>query len=90
VESPYAGPPEGVPTQKTTDRFYRGYCVTTPALAGVLDEYRSKRAQLMAIVANEPRLNDHFRSKATRFLQDFFDILDDPGKTERMLTKHCR
>lgn len=90
VDSPYAGPPEGIPVERTTDRFYRGYCISTAALPGVIDEYRAHRAEMTAIVSSETRLTPPLREKALRFLDGFFALLDDPARVQREIVKHCR
>jgi hypothetical protein len=90
VDAPYAGPPPGLPIDKNTDRYYRGYCVSTGELPSVIDEYRARRADMMTLINSEPHLNPQFRAKAARFIDGFFTLLDDPGRVQRELIKHCR
>jgi hypothetical protein len=90
VDSPYAGPPEGIPVERTTDRFYRGYCISSGEIASVADEYRAHRAQMMAIINGESRLTAPFRDKTLRFMDAFFVVLDDPARLQRDIVKHCR
>ena len=90
VDAPSAGPPPGVPIDKNTDRYYRGYCVSTGELPSVIDEYRARRADMMTLINTEPHLNPQFRAKAARFIDGFFALLDDPGRVQRELIKHCR
>jgi hypothetical protein len=90
VDSPYAGPPVGIPTTKVTDRFYRGYCISTPEMPAVIEEFRSHRAEMMAIINGEARLNGSYRGKTTRFLEGFFNLLDDPARVQKQIVGHCR
>ena len=90
VDSPYAGPPEGIPVERITDRFYRGYCVSTPEIAAVIGEYRAHRAEMMAVINGEARLTPQFRDKTLRFLDSFVALLDDPARVQREIVKHCR
>jgi hypothetical protein len=91
VDSPYAGPPEGIRSvNRTTDRFYRGYCITTGEVPSVIEEYRAHRAAMMAVIDGEPRLKANFRSKAARFIDGFFTLLDDPERVQSQIVKHCR
>jgi hypothetical protein len=90
VDSPYAGPPEGIPVDRVTDRYYRGYCASAGGIASVVDEYRAHRADMLAIINNEARLTSEFRAKTARFMDAFFALLDNPGQVQRELVKHCR
>jgi hypothetical protein len=90
VDSPYAGPPPQVPVEKVTDRYYRGYCFTTAQTPSVVEEYRAKRADMLALINGEPHLNASFRAKTVRFMNAFFAVLDDPARAQRDIIKHCR
>ena len=90
VDSPYATPPEGMPVERTTDRYSRGYCASTGEIASVIDEYRARRADMMALVNGEARLTPPFRDKTARFMDGFFALLDDPARVQREIVKRCR
>jgi len=90
VDPPYAGPPEGFPIDRLTDRFYRGYCVSSGEIASVAEEFRAHRAQMMALIDNEPKLGQAFRTKTDRFMDGFFAVLDDPARLGREVVRHCR
>lgn len=90
VDSPYAGPPEGIPIEKVTERFFRGFCAFSGEIPAVADEYRARRAEMKALIDNQPQLTAHFRDKADRFMDGFFDILDDPARMQSQLVRHCR
>jgi hypothetical protein len=90
VDSPYAGPPEGIPVDRVTQRYYRGYCVSTAEIAAAVDEYRARRGDMMATINGETRLTPPFRDKAVGFLDSFFALLDDPARVQREIVKHCR
>ncbi|MGA0603416.1 hypothetical protein ACO2Q3_22095 [Caulobacter sp. KR2-114] len=90
VDSPYADAPEGIPVARLTDRYYRGYCVSTPEMAAVADEFRAQRAAMTALIQTEPRLNAAFRGKALSFMDRFFAVLDDPVRYKREVVTHCR
>ena len=91
VDSPYAGPPEGdLPISSVTERLYRGYCVSSGEIPSIIAEFRAHRAEMMALVNGDPRLNARFRGKTVRFLDGFFSTVDDPGKVQSMIIKRCR
>jgi hypothetical protein len=90
VDSPYAGPPPSLPVTKLTERLYRGYCVSSDDIPAVVEEYRAHRAQVMALINREPRLNDGFRNKTARFIDGFYAVLDDPQRVQKNIVGHCR
>ncbi len=90
VDAPYSGPPVGIPTNKVTDRYYRGYCTSTREVPAVVEEFRGHRAEMMAMINGEPRLNPEFRAKTVRFMEGFFAVLDDPARVQRQIVGHCR
>lgn len=90
VDAPYAVVPEGLKVTSVTDRLYRGYCVSAGQMPAVIDEFRGKRAEMMAVINGDPRLNPRFRAKAARFMEGFFAVLDDPAKVDAQIVKKCR
>jgi hypothetical protein len=90
VDSPYAGPPPGFSIDRVTERVYRGYCASGPQMGAVIDEFRSHRDQMLALVDAEPHLDAAFRAKTERFLNGFFAVLDDPARVQREIIQHCR
>lgn len=91
VDAPYALTPSSIPSlTKVTERYYRGYCVTTGEVPAVIDEFRAHQGEMLALVGGEARLTPKFRDKATHFLDTFFTLLDDPGRVQTQIIKHCR
>jgi hypothetical protein len=90
VDSPYAGPPEGISVAKVTDRVYRGYCASSAELPAIIAEYRAHRAEMMGLIENEPRLTANVKTKTTRFMDGFFAVLDDPDKVQKQIIAKCR
>jgi hypothetical protein len=90
VDSPYAGPPPGIPTEKVTDRYFRGYCPEGAEILSVAQEYLARRADMKALIDNQPGLTETFRDKTDRFMDGFFDVLNDPARLQSQLVRHCR
>lgn len=90
IDAPYSGVPEGIPINRLTDRYFRGYCESSGEIAAVIEEYRARRAEMMAVINGEARLNPSFRAKSTRFLEGFFTLLDDPARVQSQIVRHCR
>jgi hypothetical protein len=90
VDSPYAEPPEGLDVSNVTHRLYRGYCASNDEIPSVVAEYRAHRAEITAVVASEPRLDEKFRAKALKFLDGFFATINDPASVRSEILKVCR
>ncbi len=90
VDAPYSGPPVGIPVESVTDRYYRGYCASSDEMVSVVGEFRAHRGEMTAMINGQPGLTPKFRTKAIRYVDDFFAILDDPGKVQSQIVKHCR
>ena len=91
VDAPYASPPASIADlDSVTQRYYRGYCASNGEVASVAAEYSAHRDQMLALIANDPVLTQGFKDKTTRYLGDFFEILNDPSRLQRMVINHCR
>jgi hypothetical protein len=90
VDSSYASPPPSLSIGRTTDRVYRGYCVSNGEIASAAQEFRDRRPEMTALIEAEPRLNADFRAKTIRFLNGFFAVLDDPARIQREILRRCR
>jgi len=90
VDAPYAVPPEQLKVTSVTQRLYRGYCVSTDQMPAVIAEYKAHKAEMMAVIESDPRLNATFKGKTTRFLDGFFTLLDDPARVDSQIVKKCR
>jgi hypothetical protein len=90
VDGPDALPPEGFRLEKTTERFFRGYCAMSAEVPSVAQEYLSRRADMKALIDNEPQLTASFRAKTERFMDGFFATLADPARLQSQLIRHCR
>jgi hypothetical protein len=90
VDAPYAVAPESLRVNGVTDRLYRGYCVSSGEMPAVIEEFRGRRAEMMTLISDHPRLNPRFRAKAARFMDGFFAVLDDPARVQAQIIKKCR
>jgi hypothetical protein len=90
VNAPYATPPAGIRIPSVRTRYYRGYCRHNDQVRVAAELYRSRRAQLFAVIDGEARLPEARRRAAHRYLDDFFAILDDPARFNSQIIEHCR
>lgn len=90
VDAPYAGPAPGIPIERVTERYFRGFCAMSPEIPVVAQEYLARRADMKAVIDNQPQLTTRFRDKTDRFMDGFFDVLTDSGRVQSQLVRHCR
>lgn len=90
VNAPYATPPPNVHVANVRTRYYRGYCSLNAHMPAVLERFRAHRAALYAIIDGETRIPDARRQAAHRYLDSFFEIIDNPTAFSAQVTEHCR
>jgi hypothetical protein len=90
VNAPYAIPPESLGVANVRTRLYRGLCRHNDQLPAAIEHFRSRRGALYAVIDGEMRLTEARRSRARGYIEDFFEILDDPARVERQLVQRCR
>lgn len=91
VNAPYAVPPAQLTAvHNVVTRYYRGYCRNNDQLPAVIEEFRSHRAAIAALIAGEERLPEGRRRTAQNFIDAFYATLDDPRRVQSQLVEHCR
>jgi len=90
VDAPYAAPPENSGVYSVRTRRYRGFCSTNEQARAFAASLVPRRAALMAILDQTPRLSDRTRGRADDYLGDFFDQIATPAKTGEMLATCLR
>jgi hypothetical protein len=90
VDAPYATPPDSIPVRNVRTRYYRGLCIHNNQLPAAMEAFRSRRAALNAVVANEARLSEARRRTAQRYIDEFFELIDNPARVERDIIQRCR
>ncbi|HKL51273.1 MAG TPA: hypothetical protein VJ908_08900 [Wenzhouxiangellaceae bacterium] len=90
VDAPYAVPNEALRITRVTQRLFRGFCLHNATLQAARAEFLDTRRAIEMIVETEPRLQSRYRSRAIRYLGDFFDVAEDDVRFERAITDACR
>jgi hypothetical protein len=90
VNTSYAIPNERLPIKEVTERLFRGFCVHNGTLPAAREEFLGHRAAILALIEQEPRLEESRRRQAIRYVQAFYEVLDDPGRFARELSGRCR
>lgn len=90
ADAPYAGVPAGLPIDNVRTRLYRGLCRHNDQLPAAIETFRSRRTQINALIAGESRLTEGKRREAQRYIDDFFEMIENPARVQSQLIQRCR
>jgi len=90
VNAPYASPPSYIPIRFVRTRYYRGLCQPTSNLDDAIATMRSKREAITALFENTKELEQKRKKKTLAFIDEFYEILDDPKKFKTEILGRCR
>ena len=92
VGAPYAQPNPKYPIRRVGIRYYKGLCADNDLLPATLDLFRDKREAIFAVIDELeplPGAGAIAARNARRYIDDFYDILDDPDEVEDNLVARC-
>ncbi len=90
VDTDYAAPPENLPIRDVRQRLFRGFCEHNGGLPTARDLFLAREEDLKRVIESETRLSSGNRRKASRYLDDFFRVLNDDDLFQRLITEECR
>jgi len=90
VDAPYALPPDGLKQRSVRDRLFRGFCRPPPYLDNAVAALRAARENIYALVRDLQQLDEKNRRQVLRFVDSFYEILDDPKQYQNEIAGACR
>lgn len=90
VDASYAMPAPQLRLRSVTQRLYRGFCVPPAVLEATLAKYRANYEALLAIAGDTTHVRENDAADSVAYLEEFFDIIDDPRKLQREIIDDCR
>ena len=51
---------------------------------------QSKREDFLALIESTEHLDDNLREKNLAYIEEFFEIIDDPELTSEQIVRRCR
>ena len=90
VNASYARPDESLNIRNVRQRVFRGFCRPDFDAAPLRARFRELRPAFEETAEGVPWLDEDNRKRVREYLGDFYEVLDDPGRTERNLTRACR
>jgi hypothetical protein len=89
VNPPYGGPSRTFGLASVKDRLYRGPCRTADEIEPLLAEFRSKKEAVLQLYADQKDLDRNSKQDMKAYVEEFFDIITDKGRTKRKLVDTC-
>jgi hypothetical protein len=90
VGAPYAKPAPELKLSSTLQRRYRGYCVEDMGeFTETFDFYNNLKEDIYAIYTKNQLLEEKYIKKTTKFLDNFFETINDPKKAKLAFTYPC-
>jgi hypothetical protein len=95
VDARYARPDASLPIRSVRDRFFRGVCpdqLNRPpeAYATVFQAFQNKKEEIYDLWRYQEGLTEDRREETLEYLDDFYEVLDDPRKIQRQMMENCR
>ena len=82
-------PPANLSIRRVTQRVYRGYCAQNDVSGVAVARVIAKKEALLTEIEQTP-LPERKRAHVERFVDGFFQVVEDPVRVERRLVGRCR
>ncbi|MCH5375309.1 MAG: hypothetical protein JJ992_15160, partial [Planctomycetes bacterium] len=92
VNAPYAEPNPKYPINSVRRRFYKGLCSNNDILPETLEVFRHRRADMYRAIDSISDYGVHAAraaSSTARYLDGFFDTINDPERVRERLIERC-
>ena len=89
VDAPYAEPNPRFRIRRVTQRLYRGRCDYIDNLPTTIRLFQENRQAIYALIDQQEQLEDSTRKKTRKFVDRFFDVIDNPKKVRREIESQC-
>jgi len=90
VNAHYAAPPAELKVRTVRQRLFRGFCAHNVTIPQAVERFQDKKPEIMALFENDPNLTDKNRANTIKYIEDFYEIIDNPKKLEKNITDKCR
>ena len=89
VDAPYAVANERFRIRSVRQRVYRGRCVNNEFVQTSLKRFRDRRDAIYELVDGQDGLDSRVRKQIIRYIDDFYELIDDPRDVERKIINKC-
>ncbi len=90
INARYATPDARLGTRTVRERVFRGLCRTDVDYAPIYQMFNERKEDFYGLYRNLEPLDEKRREKALEYLDGFYEVINDPGKLDRQMTRACR
>jgi len=90
VNAHYAAPPAELKVRTIRQRLFRGFCAHNATLPQAVERFQNKKPEILALFNDDPNLTDKTRANTLKYIEDFYEIIDNPKKFKKNITDKCR
>lgn len=88
IKTSYASPAPSLGIRSVRQRVFRGRCQNLKHLDESIAKFNELRPQIEAAL-NPPELDKRSRKKALKYIDDFYEIINDPKKRKKEIEDDC-
>ena len=89
VDARYATPNPRFKLRNVRQRLYRGRCKNNEHLPASLQTFQDKRDEIFALLDTQEELTPAVRKKITSYIENFYDVIDNPRMVQKYLLRKC-
>ena len=89
VSTPYAVHHETLNLSSVSVRYYQGWCHTPEEVANALKVFRDQKEKILDMSNHIQGFNERSIKQTRDYLEEFFDIIENPKKLENQIIEHC-
>jgi hypothetical protein len=90
VSTKYSIPDPRLGIRSVKERLYRGPCKEPEELAAFFGPYRQNKDAILKLYADQAGLDGRYRADATKWLTEWFKLLESPRDAKWMFKENCR
>ena len=90
VDARYATPDESLDIRNVRQRQYRGICRPREEIDATLEVFQEKKESIYSLYRSQEGLEERTLEDTIDYLDDFYEIIDDPGKVRGRIERDCR
>ncbi len=95
VDARYANPDASLDIRSVRDRLFRGFCPedmnrSAEDYEAIYEEFRQKKDELYDLWRNQEGMEEDRVERTLDYLDDFYEILDDPRQVQVRMINRCR
>ena len=89
VEAPHAGPNPKYKQRTVRTRVYRGRSYNQELVPATLQNFRDKRADIVAVIAAQPELRNGVRKRVLAYIEKFYELMEKEEKLIEEFADAC-